>query len=105
MPLETVVFNELARRGAEVGYVKTGAGFEVDFFAAYRDGKRELLQVCADPSTPQARERELRALFDAAKEQPKVQAALLVQTQEQALALAGVDVAARPAYEWLLEED
>jgi hypothetical protein len=40
----------------------------------------------------------LAALVDAAKEQPKAAAALLVQTEEQALALAGGDFAVRPAY-------
>lgn len=44
------MLNELARRKAEVGYVKTGEGFEVDFHARYLAGGEELVQVCADPS-------------------------------------------------------
>ena len=102
--LETAVFNELQRRGAEVAYVKTAEGFEVDFLAAYRDGQRELLQVCADPSTADAREREIRALADAVKTQSKLPAALLVLTQEQAIALAGSGLRVMPAYEWMLVE-
>lgn len=102
--LETAVFNELQRRGADAAYVKTAEGFEVDFIAAYRDGRRELLQVCADPSTENARERELRALADAAKTQPKLPAVLLVLTQEQAIALAASGLRVIPAYEWMLEE-
>ena len=100
--LETAVFNELQRRGAQVDYVKTADGFEVDFHVRYRDGGRELLQVCADPSAGQSRERELRALGSAMKGVPKVPAALLVQTQEQAVALAGNSFSALPAYEWML---
>jgi hypothetical protein len=63
-----------------------------------------LLQVCADPAVAQTRERELRALGSAMKEIPKVQAVLLVQTQEQAVALAGIAFSALPAYEWMLAE-
>jgi predicted AAA+ superfamily ATPase len=102
--LETAVFNELQRRGAEVDYIKTAEGFEVDFHARYRHGGRELLQVCADPAAAQTRERELRALGSVMKEIPKVQAVLLVQTQEQAVALAGIAFSALPAYEWMLAE-
>ncbi len=100
--LETAVFNELQRRGAEVDYIKTAEGFEVDFHVRYRDAGRELLQVCADPAAEQTRERELRALGSAMKGAPKVQAVLLVLTQEQAVALAGNAFSAVPAYEWML---
>jgi hypothetical protein len=103
--LETAVFNELQRRGTEVAYVRTADGFEVDFIAAYRDGRRELLQVCADPSEANVRERELRALDDAARAEPGLPALLLVSTQEQAAALAGSGPRAMPAYEWILSSN
>jgi predicted AAA+ superfamily ATPase len=102
--LETAVFNELQRQSADAAYVKTEDGFEVDFLATYRDGRRELLQVCADPSTPEAREREIRALADAAKSRSKLPATLLVLTQEQAMALAESGLRVMPAYEWMLAE-
>ncbi len=102
--LETAVFNELERRGAEVSYVKTAEGFEVDFHVDHRDGSHELIQVCADPATAEARERELRALASASKAAPKMPAALLVLTQEQAAALAGNEFSVLPAYEWMLGE-
>ncbi len=60
--LENRVHNELERRGAEVGYVKTGDGFEVDFLARRPEGGEELIRVCADLSAPETRVRELRAL-------------------------------------------
>lgn len=64
--LETVVYLELERRGAEVGYVRLGEGYEVDFYARYPSGEATLIQVCADWSDESTRERELRAL-DAAQ--------------------------------------
>ena len=66
--LETVVLLELLRRGAEVGYVRTAEGCEVDFHACFPDGRRELIQVCADLSEASTRRRELRALQQALAE-------------------------------------
>ena len=76
--LETVVLNELERRGAEVGYVKTGDGLEVDFLARHPAAGEELIQVCADLSVAETRARELRALTAAAKEHPRATRRLLV---------------------------
>ena len=53
--LESAVFTELQRRRAEIAYVKTASGFEVDFLVRYPDGTEEFIQVCAsidDPETP-----------------------------------------------------
>jgi predicted AAA+ superfamily ATPase len=100
--LETSVLNELEARGAEVGYVKTADGLEVDFLARRPAAGEELIQVCADVSSPETRTRELRALTAAAAEHPRAIRRLLVLDRD-ALALAdtsAVDV--QPAYEWLL---
>ena len=58
--LETVVLLELLRQGAEVGYLRTSDGFEVDFHARFPDGRRELRalqQALQEPigATAQAR--------------------------------------------------
>ena len=66
--LETCVLLELERRGAEISYVRTESGFEVDFLARYAEGKEELIQVCAELDVPAVREREARALIEAARE-------------------------------------
>jgi predicted AAA+ superfamily ATPase len=68
--LETAVALELERRGAEIAYVKTDIGHEVDFLARYPEGHQELIQVCADLDSPDVREREVRALLDAGSEYP-----------------------------------
>jgi hypothetical protein len=103
--LETAVFNDLERRKAEVGYVKMQAGFEVDFHARFLEGREELIQVCADPSEPGTKERELRALVEARREHPRASARLLVLERDQAVALGTTDVIVQPAYQWLLEGD
>lgn len=102
--LETVVLNELERRKAEIGYVKTGDGLEVDFLARTLAGGEELVQVCADPSAPEVLDRELRALAAATKEHPRAMRRLLLLDRGQALRVKAPDVEVRPAYEWLLAE-
>jgi predicted AAA+ superfamily ATPase len=66
--LETCVLLELDRRGAEVGYVRTRGGHEVDFLARTIDRREELIQVCTDLGDRAIAERETRALMEAAAE-------------------------------------
>lgn len=102
--LEVVVQSELARRGAELGFVRTAGGFEVDFLARFADGRQELIQVCADLSDVATRARELRALEDAAKEYPHATRRLLVMdwSAKQLPVPDGIEV--QPVYEWLLAQ-
>lgn len=80
--LETAVFVELLRRGAEVGYVRTEEGFEVDFLARRPEGGADLIQVCADLDDPDTRRREVRALMAASGEHPRARPLLLTLTPE-----------------------
>ena len=100
--LETAVRNELERRGAEVGYVKTAEGLEVDFLARLPASGEELVQVCADPSVEETLEREVRALREAAKEHPRAARRLLVLDRDTMPRASTPGVQAQPAYEWLL---
>ena len=103
--LETVALHELDRRKAEVGYVRTADGAEVDFLARFPDGRVELIQVCADVSASETMERELRALAGAKKEHPRVGQRLLVLTSDQRPAKVPAGVLVQPMYEWLLDAD
>lgn len=76
--LETAVLHELQRRGAQVNYVRTPAGFEVDFYARGLARNEALIQVCADLDSPDTLAREVRALQDAAPTWPN--AALQIVT-------------------------
>jgi len=104
--LETTVLIELERRGCHVAYVKTPAGYEVDFRATAPDGKRTFIQVCSDTSTPESREREIRSLLELHSSRNKASLLLLTLTATDASVCqkdvpAGVSV--RPAWEWMLE--
>jgi len=100
--LETAVLNELERRGADVGYVKTGDGLEVDFLARRLAAGEELIQVCADLSSPATRARELRALTAAAKEHPRATQRLLVLDRDTRARADASGIEVLPVYEWLL---
>lgn len=100
--LKTAVLNELERRRALLGYVKTSDGFEVDFHVRYLAGGEELVQVCADPSAPDTMERELRALAQAAAEYPGATRRVLVLTRDRMIPVTACGVRVQPAYEWLL---
>jgi hypothetical protein len=100
--LETAVLNELERRGAEVGYVKTGDGLEVDFLARRAAAGEQLIQVCADLSSPETRARELRALTAAATDHPRATRRLLVLDREARPRPDASGIEVLPAYEWLL---
>jgi uncharacterized protein len=102
--LETAVCNEFERRGAEVGYVRTEDGFEVDFLARFPGAASELIQVCADPSEPETLARELRGLAAAAKAHAGATLRLLVLDRDALSVVRAPGVDVRPAYEWLLQD-
>ncbi len=99
--LETAVFNELERRGADVGYVRAGDGAEVDFLSLTADGA-ELIQVCADVRDDATLARELRGLSVASAAYPRARQRLLVLDRDARAHVGAVDVAVSPVYEWLL---
>jgi uncharacterized protein len=99
--LETAVLLELDRRGAEVGYVLTEQGFEVDFLARFPEAREELIQVCANLDAPSTQEREARALLEAAREHPEASLHLVCTDIPAHLEIpAGITV--HSAVEWLL---
>ncbi len=100
--LETAVYNELSRRGADVTYVKTNDGFEVDFLARHPDGRQELIQVCADATDATTWQRETRALDAAHAEHPRAERTVIVLDAAAARALKHPKTQMLPAHQWLL---
>jgi len=99
--LETAVLHELKRRNAEVAYVRTPSGYEVDFYARTVPGDEVLIQVCATLDEPATFAREVRALQDAAEIFPK--AKLLLITLDLPPTLVGADgLTIVRASDWLL---
>lgn len=102
--LETVVLHELQRRGAEVAYVRTPAGFEVDFLVRGLQGEQALVQVCAELDDPATLAREVRALQDAAQSWPRASLNLIALDWSAGLQVpAGVKL--HRALDWLLTPD
>lgn len=101
--LETCVFLSLERRRAEVAYVRTADGAEVDFLARYPDGRQELIQVCADLESAATRDRETRALLDAARDYPRATLHLVTLQPEPARTLPR-RITVHTAGAWLLAE-
>jgi hypothetical protein len=99
--LETCVFLELERRGAEIAYVKTASGFEVDFLARYADGRQQLIQACADLDAPETLERETRALLDAARKHRQATLHLITLARPNRAELPK-NIKLHVASEWLL---
>jgi predicted AAA+ superfamily ATPase len=100
--LETAVYNELSRRGADVTYVKTNDGCEVDFLARHPDGRQELIQVCADATDATTWQRETRALDAAHAEHPRADRTVIVLDAAAARALKHPKTQMLPAHQWLL---
>lgn len=98
--LETAVLHELQRRGAQVNYVRTPAGYEVDFYARSLDGDEALIQVCADPDSSDTLAREVRALQDAATTWPNASLQIITFNQPKGALPAGIQF--HTASDWLL---
>lgn len=99
--LETATFIELLRRGAEVSYLRTANGFEVDFYLRYPEGDEALIQVCANLDDPDTIHRETRALLDAAHTHPQAEL-LLITLDKPVSADIPKNITVLTAVDWLL---
>jgi hypothetical protein len=103
--LETVVVNELLRRGGELYYGKTTNALEVDCIVE-KDGRVELLlQVCQEMSDPKTRNREIRALLKAVAEIPHSRDARLVILSHgpgETIQQDGLEISVVDVISWLL---
>jgi hypothetical protein len=99
--LETAVLLELERRGVDISYVRTDKGFEVDFLARYPDNSEELIQVCTDLSSSATRQREIRALQEAAGEHPRA-SLHLISLESDLVPGVPQEIITHSAVEWLL---
>jgi uncharacterized protein len=99
--MENMVFLQLRRKYHDVYYYKTTQDYEVDFFLP-KEGS--LIQVAQHFDFTETRERELRSLVSAVKEQKKTKKLIVVTESEKVtLEREGIQIQVIPLYEWLLQ--
>lgn len=101
--LEVAVFNELRRRGAEVGYVKTAGGCEVDFLSRGPSGEQSLIQVSPDVEDPDTLAREVRALQEASVELRCDRLFVLTAASQLPFPEVPDPIRILPAWQWMLD--
>lgn len=97
--LENLVFLTLRQQTREIYYYTTPGGFEVDFFLPE---KGRLVQVVQHLDNAATREREVRALEDAAQVLNVRSALILTDANDNGFEIAGVPVEVRSTAEWLI---
>ena len=102
---ENLIYLELRRRGYDVSYYRTRQGYELDFVAVRKRGQsttRELYQVCYALDKPDVRQRELRAIRQAAAYLKPDRSCIITFNSEETIDIDGVTVDVVPAWKWLL---
>lgn len=99
--MENMVFLQLRRTSHDIYYYKTGKDYEVDF---YLPKDNILLQVVRHFDDAETKERELRALIAASKEQKKsVTLMVVTESDKETIQREGYNIHVVPLYEWLLK--
>ncbi|MEI6886655.1 MAG: ATP-binding protein [bacterium] len=101
--MENVVYLELRRRQKEIYYYKTQEDYEVDF---YLPKENSFIQVSKQFDTEETKERELRAISSAVKEQSKPSKYLVItESEKQTVERDDLKIQVVPLYEWLLTSE
>jgi len=102
--LENLVFIELKRRKKKFYFYKTKKNLEIDFL--YHENKEfHLLQISYGLDDLRTRDREIRAIVDAARELSHTKNLVLTYEEEATLIEKGVEITILPVWKWLLEID
>lgn len=102
--LEIAVFIQLQRLRADVAYVKTDTGHEVDFLARHQDGSEDLIQVCASLDDPATLAREIRALETAGNEYPRARQLIITLASRIPFPAVPPTIHIQSAAQWTLSE-
>ncbi|HMN59280.1 MAG TPA: ATP-binding protein [Anaerolinea sp.] len=97
--IENLVFLALRQQTKEIYYVQTQAGFEVDF---YLPEQRQLIQVSQRLENQSTRDREFRAIEDAARGLRIESAMILSDVNEEETSTGGIPVKVQSVSEWFL---
>ena len=102
--LGNCVFMELQRRKADIEYLKTVSGYEIDFFVKQFNKTEQIIQVSADISNPDTLKREIRALKEAGKTHPDSELFLINISEEYTIDVKNQTINIIPAWKWLLDK-
>lgn len=106
--LENLVFVDLVRRGfkpnMELFYYKTHSGYEVDFLLRRGAKNLELIQVTQNLAALKTKERETRALFQAAAELSLTKLTMITMDTEDHIRETGGEVRVVPCLKWLTRD-
>ncbi len=69
----------------------------------FEDKKFHLLQVAYDLDDLKTREREIKAIADAAGELPDTENIILTYEDEEEIVYNGVEISVLPVWKWILE--
>lgn len=101
---ENAIFLELRRRGfvndLDLFYYRTPSGREVDFLVKNGHKTESLLQVCLDMSATETREREVRALQEAAKNHETAELIVCTANEYGQIDIGGKKVLMVPGFEF-----
>lgn len=107
--LENLVFVELTRRGfranIDLFYYQTSSGTETDFLLRQGSKNLELVQVSQDLSALKTRERELRALCQAAQELNVKHLTIVTMKTEDVIQEPGMEIRVVPCRKWLQQKE
>jgi predicted AAA+ superfamily ATPase len=99
--IENAVYLQLRRKSKDIFYYKTDQDHEVDFFLP-KDNI--LFQVVQSLDVQSTKEREVRALVEAAAEQKKAELVIVTESEKSSYQQDELTMHVTPLYEWLLED-
>lgn len=103
--MENAVALELCRRYVEFYSYKMSTGREIDFVLKQGEKITTLMQVCYDVSDPMTKEREVRALVQAAKEFHLRKGIIVTWDYGAQEEMSEVTLIFIPLWKWLLEKE
>lgn len=100
--LETIVFQQLLRKGSDIYYWKSPKGSEVDFLIRHEDKKKEAIQVTYS-LTQSNLARETTGFASIDEQFGEINKLILTYDQENMVELANGAIKVMPVWKWLLE--
>ena len=99
--MENAAFLQLRRTAGDFYYYKTSSGHEVDFFLP---ATKTFIQVARQLHSEDTRQREIRALLEAATEQKDTKLLILTENERDTISVDRLTIDLLPLYEWLFGE-